>query len=174
MKNLSALICVCFLSTIGATQNSATQNLTGAILSNTATFYNGTLIRMFASPLDTANFTVPATFPADAEDGDAIQVTVGIEISNPQESFDPRSGKAPRSDLKDSKLCQMSVILNDTIVWVGKLLPTFSTLQITSNHSFTYTDELENTYLSVQQNCPNPSSEFLIHNCKGSFNSIGC
>lgn len=42
---LSALLlCVGFLSTLGATQESATQNLTGAALSSNAVFYNDTLM----------------------------------------------------------------------------------------------------------------------------------
>ncbi|KAH6991476.1 hypothetical protein BKA56DRAFT_611012 [Ilyonectria sp. MPI-CAGE-AT-0026] len=161
---LSALLlCVGFLSTLGATQKSATQNLTGAALSSNAVFYNDTLIRMIASPTDVANFTIPATFPKNAQDGDVILVAVDMEISNPNESFDPRSGKAPRSDLKKSQLCQMSVALNNTIVWVGKLLPTFSVLEIDSKKAFNYTDGLEGIYLSVEQKCPSLSAEFLIH-----------
>ncbi|KAH7161876.1 hypothetical protein EDB81DRAFT_854141 [Dactylonectria macrodidyma] len=164
MNQLSALLCFGILSAVGATQAGAKQNLSGAILSETATIYNETLIRMFASPSSIANFTVPAVFPSDAEAGDVIQVSVDLEISNPNEGFDPRSGKAPRSDLSDAQLCQMSVILNNTIVWIGELLPTFSVLQIDSNSSsFTYDEGLENINLSIQQKCPNPSSEFLIH-----------
>ncbi|KAH7129738.1 hypothetical protein B0J13DRAFT_131951 [Dactylonectria estremocensis] len=164
MNQLSVLLCFGILSAVGATETGATQNFAGAVLSETATFDNETLIRMFASPSSTANFTVPVVFPTDAEAGDVIQVSVDLEISNPNEGFDPRSGKAPRSDLSDAQLCSMSIILNNTIVWVGELLPTFSILQIDSNSSsFIWDEGLENINLSIQQKCPNPSSEFLVH-----------
>lgn len=41
---LSALLLCVGLSTLGATQSSATQNLTGAALSSNAVFYNDTLM----------------------------------------------------------------------------------------------------------------------------------